>query len=56
MKIITNYGETRIEAQSWAEATFAIARLQAEEAHHASLADYREEMPELNFSQEELSA
>ncbi len=56
MTIITHYKENRIEADSWAAATSAIARLQAEESHLQSLADYRDELPEINFENEELSA
>ena len=56
MRIITNYKDHRIEADSWAAATFAIARLQAEEAHHAALAQCADELPEINFDSEELSA
>ncbi len=47
MTIITNYKNTRIEAESWAAATCAIARLQAEEARDAALADYKGKFPEL---------
>ena len=56
MTIITNYGNHRIEAESWAMATCAIAQLQAEEAHQAALAAYADELPEINFDAEELSA
>ena len=56
MQIITNYGTTRVVAQSWAEATCAIAQLMADEAKTASLSDYRNELPDIDFDQEELSA
>lgn len=56
MTVITQYGNHRIEAESWAMATCAIARLQAEEAHHAALAQYADELPQIDFNDEELSA
>ena len=58
MTVITQYGNHRIEAESWAMATHDIARLQSEQAHHAALVDYREdfELIELNFQNEELSS
>lgn len=52
MTVITQYGNHRIEAESWAMATQAIAHLQAEQAHQAAIVDYREDF-ELLIQNEE---
>lgn len=56
MTVITKYKGERIVAPSWAEATYAIVQMVADEARLAALSDYRGEMPDIDFDQEEWSA